>query len=315
MKKIIISLGLCLCVGFTTMAQDLVVVEETGSNPALVNKRGISLLPEAGDFAIGVDATPFLKYLGNFFNQAGANEAPLFNGVDNTIYGKYFLENDRAIRAKLTLNIGGDTYKGVVPDDQRIGTNPLNPDATVIDVMKANATAVELRVGYEFRRGHGRVQGFYGGEVGFGYGSGKQKYEYANPITAANQKPNTWDFAPVDPDYSPNGYRTTEVKFGRTIAATVAGFVGVEYFFAPQISIGGEFNLGFTYASRGQDEWTNEYWNSSIDGVQTQTTRYDSWTQGNIDPSTGTYYSSPVEAGTTKLFTRPSGSIFLMFHF
>ncbi len=313
MKKIIFSLGLCLVVGFTSMAQDMVVVEEVSENPALVNKRGIPLLPNAGDFAIGVDATPFLKYLGNFFNK-DANDAPLFNGVDNTIYGKYFIENNRAIRAKLLLNFGNDTYKGVVANDEARANNPLNADATVVDVMKQNTSNIELRVGYEFRRGRGRVQGFYGGEVGFGYGSGKQKYEYANPMTAVNQTPSTWDFAPVNPGQYSASVRPTELKMGHTIAATVAGFVGVEYFFAPQISIGGEFNLGFTYASRSQDEWTTESWNASANKVQTQTTRYDSWTDVKVDAS-GSPYLSRVEAGTAKLFTRPMGSIFLMFHF
>jgi hypothetical protein len=56
------------------------------NNAAYVNKRGVYLLPQAGDFALGVDATPFLEYLGNLFS--GSYDAPMFGG--GSIYGKYF---------------------------------------------------------------------------------------------------------------------------------------------------------------------------------------------------------------------------------
>ncbi len=295
MKKVIFSLGLCLCVGFTAMAQDMVIVEETES-PAFVNKRGISLLPQAGDFAIGIEATPFLEYVGNFFNQSGTNKAPLFEGRDFTIYGKYFMEDNRAIRARLTLNIGSTADKGVVRNDEEVANNPLNADATVIDVAKYNSTDVMLSAGYEFRRGRGRVQGFYGGEVLLGYGSGKNKYEYANPMTAVNQIPTSYNF---DGNWnSTTGTRTTEKKYGNTFAGGIGAFVGVEYFFAPQISIGGEFNIGFLYSSTSQTETTTETWNASANSIQTQTNRSGSW-----------------EAQDVGFYTKPEGHIFLMFHF
>jgi hypothetical protein len=294
MKKIIFSLVLCLCAGFSAMAQDLaVVVEEDASSAAFVNKRGISLLPKAGDYAIGVDATPFLQYLGNFFNKDN-NTAPLFNGVDNTIYGKYFLEDNRAIRAKLRLNAYKDQNKGTVINDYEVANNPLNPYATTVDVRNTNTYDVDLFAGYEFRRGRGRVQGFWGAEAGFGFGKGTQKYEYGNPITNLNQTPSSIFGT------SPITGRTTEVSYGTELRATIAGFVGVEYFFAPQISIGGEFNLAFLYAYRGQDEITSEKYDSASDQIQTINRRY--------------RYSGDL-AGAIGLQTKPTGSIFLMFHF
>ena len=296
MKKIIFSLGLCLCVGFTAVAQNMVVISEEVENPAFLSKRGVPLLPQAGDFAIGVEATPFLKYAGNFFNQAGNNAAPAFSGKDVSIYGKYFLENDRAIRARLTINAGSSTEKGVVPNNEERANNPLNANATVVDAKINNATNVMLSAGYEFRRGHGRVQGFYGGEASLGFGSKKDKYEYANPMTAVNPTPSTWNFNTSA--VANVATRTTETKYGNTVTGGVGAFVGVEYFFAPQMSIGGEFSLGLYYTATSQTEGTTETWNASANSLQTQSSRNGNW-----------------DAMATGLKTIPEGRLFLLFHF
>lgn len=305
MRKITISFVLFMCVGLSSFAQEM---NQRVENDPRLTKNGYRYLPVKGDYAIGIEATPFFEYLGNMFTD-GTNKAPLFNGTDNTIYGKYFLENNRAVRAKLRLNIGKDTYKGVVPNDEQVANNPLNPLATALDLKKVNSTDVELRVGYEFRRGHGRVQGFWGGEVGFGIASGKIKYDHGNPMTTANPNPNTWDFANVDPDYARIPSRATEAKLGNTFSGTIAAFAGVEYFFAPQLSIGGELNLGFTFAKRGQDETTYEYWNASSNNRETQTLRGGSW----IEEDGSNWYN--VEANSTGLFTKVTGQIFLLFYF
>lgn len=295
MKKLIFSLGLCFCMGFMAMAQESTEQATSKDNdPAFTSRRGVPLLPKAGDFAIGIDATPFLNYVGNMFNQSNGISAPSFDGVDLMIYGKYFVEDNVAIRAKLYLNTGSDVIKGVVQNDAEVANNPLNSLATVIDVMKAKSTNVELRVGYEFRRGRGRIQGFYGGEVGVGYGSGKYVYEYANPMTAVNSNPSSFDFNGnvASPE------RATETKLGNSFSGTIAAFAGVEFFIAPQLSIGGEFNLGLTYASQSQSESTVEYWDGSKVATQSARALGSSW-----------------PASSTSFATKPTGTLFLMFHF
>ena len=292
MKKIIFSLVVCMCIGFSAKSQDI-------GDPAYINKRGVALLPHAGDFALGIDATPFLRYLGNFFTRS-ENDAPDFNGVEQSIYGKYFLQDNRAIRVKLSVNVLNNTEKGVVTNDEQIANNPLNPYATVIDVWNATNTDVHLGLGYEFRRGEGRVQGFWGGEILLGYGSGKDKFEYANPMTAVNRKPTSTYFNRNIDDSDPYR-RRTETKNGNKITGGLGAFVGVEYFFAPRISIGGEFGLGFVYCSAGQSVRTWEYWDVSAGKLQTTTERRNGrrW-----------------DAETIGVFTRASyGSIFLMLHF
>lgn len=294
MKKLFISLGLCLCVGFAATAQDVVVVEEV-SNPAYTSNRGVSLLPEAGDFALGIEATPFLEYLGKLFTSG--NSAPTFNGVDNMIYGKYFLEDNRAIRVKLRLNIYQDQHKGTVANDAEIATNPLNSLATAVDVQKINTQDVELYVGYEFRRGRGRVQGFYGGEVSLGYNGGKAIYDYGNPMTELNQNPSTTNFGS---NVAVPGQRVTESRYGSQFSFGLGGFVGVEYFFAPQISVGGELGLGFKYSTRGQTENKMEAFDAASNQIQTLENR--------------TRNANDL-AQTVGLRTRTYGNIFLMFHF
>lgn len=299
MKRVIFSLSLCLCMGFASMAQD---VEEY--NAAYANKRGVYLLPQKGDFALGVDATPFLRYLGNFFSSSG-NSAPLFNGVDQTIYGKYFVRDNRAIRARLTLNLLNDTEKGFVRDDEEFNFDPSSIE-TLLDVQHTSNTDVELGIGYEFRRGNGRVQGFWGFEAAFGFNSGqKRTLEYGNPIDVNVDQPtptrpstyqgftNIWDY------YDSRDRRLTEEKDGSVYSAGLGIFVGVEYFFAPQISIGGEFGLGARAYRTGQDKKIWESWSTITDNLQSETVRPDNWNDVPV-----------ITVGT-----RTSGRIFLMFHF
>lgn len=47
----------------------------------ITNKKGTPILPQAGDYAIGVDATPFLEYFGNMFNGENFNAAQVFNTI------------------------------------------------------------------------------------------------------------------------------------------------------------------------------------------------------------------------------------------
>ncbi|GHT13636.1 hypothetical protein AGMMS4956_10110 [Bacteroidia bacterium] len=251
-----------------------------------------SRLPKAGDFALGIDATPFLSYLGNIFS-SGGNTAPSFDGVDNTIYGKYFLKDNAAIRAKLHLQFEQSKYKQTVPDDYVAIADPTNTEATAVDVRKDITNGVALQLGYEWRRGKGKVQGFCGGELLIGYLHEKEVYDYANAITAANQSPSTGFIT-----YPNIGERIVENKWGGVFSVGLGAFVGVEYFFAPQISIGGEFGLGVIYRIRGQDEITSE----GILAGDRHEWKYRERYGG-------------AEAFLLGLSTSTSGSIFLLFHF
>ncbi|MDL2262047.1 hypothetical protein LJC11_00920 [Bacteroidales bacterium OttesenSCG-928-I21] len=252
MKKIIITTVLCFGLLMPAIAQNT----EKRDDPTL-NKRGIALLPKAGDFAIGISANPFLKYLGGFMggNSTVNGLMPTFGVVEQTLYGKYFLEDRVALRAKLHLNFGKIKFKDEVRDDYALLVDPTNVMARVMDVKTESINEFDINLGYEMRRGKGRVQGFFGGEVCFGYAKNKTTYSYGNPITESNQTPSISGAlaSPIG-----IGYRAVEVNHGTYLNFGLGGFAGVEYFFTPQISIGGEFNLGFAYAIKGQDEVKTE---------------------------------------------------------
>ena len=296
MKKIVISIGLCL-VGFVSMAQN---VDEV-NNAAYVSKRGVYLLPQAGDFAIGIDVDPFLTYLGSFFSNYG-NTAPDLSS--QTIYGKYFLDDNRAVRAKLMLGLFNAVNKGFVLDNAAFVSNPAT-DRTVVDIERTSGSEVLLQAGYEFRRGNGRVQGFYGGEIVLGYGGGKVKYDYGNRMTAEVKAPLTYDFySSSSPQAS--DYRPTEIKLGKTFLAGLGAFAGVEYFFAPQLSLGCELGLGFVFENTGQNKATIEEWNYVADRREVNSTKNqsgDSWSN---------YGTNARNLGGG---TYTTANLFLLFHF
>ena len=285
MKKVIFSIGLCLCVGFSAMAQ----VDET-ADPALVNKRGVSILPKAGDFALGISTDPFFNYMGNFFGKSNTNTyKPTFTN-DFGIHGKYFLQDDRAIRVGLNLGLGSSKSIGTVADN-------TTTDKFGEDELKRNATNVDLFVGYEIRRGRGRVQGFYGGGVNVGFGSDKETYSYYNSFSSTTPAPTTTTNFSTGAS-SPQSSRTTEWKSGAEFSVGLGGFVGVEYFFAPQMSLGGEFGLGLGFSNRGKGKTITEYWDAVDSRVRTNETEARNGNTGNFTFGTDS-----------------SASIFLTFYF
>jgi hypothetical protein len=86
-------------------------------------------LPKAGNFAIGVDATPIFDYLGNIFNNTVGNTLNLSRPA---IYGKYYLDDKTAIRGVLALASTNTKNEFYVRDDAAFYTDPLSK-AEVVD--------------------------------------------------------------------------------------------------------------------------------------------------------------------------------------
>ncbi|GHV62563.1 hypothetical protein FACS1894195_4610 [Bacteroidia bacterium] len=178
-----------------------------------------SILPKAGDFAIGVDATPFLKYVGGFFYNNSTN-----TDIDALgIHGKYFVKDAQAIRANLKFGIYTDQTNNDVEMGLKKETNSVND--------------FNLNLGYEWRRGSKHLQAFYGIELLGGYNSGKSTKEIADTISGDSQELKT---------------------LGATISAGLGVFAGLEYFVAPKISVGAEVGFGAKYSMKGNDEITTE---------------------------------------------------------
>lgn len=180
MKKVISSFAL-LIITNSLLSQDL------------TSKKGEVFLPETGDYAVSVDATPFLNYAGNFFGKTTANTAPVFNFLNNnqTIIGKYFKDAQTAYRVGLRLGLGSTTEKKNVEDvlfsQSGAAANQFpNPPATVENKHKQSKVNIGITLGIEKRRGKTRLQGFYGADAGIWIGSIKDKYTYGNALAATS---------------------------------------------------------------------------------------------------------------------------------
>ncbi|MFC2100580.1 hypothetical protein ACFLRZ_01995 [Bacteroidota bacterium] len=259
MKRILLAILIVFCAVTFINAQ------------GLTSKKGIPILPQKGDYALGVNATPFLNYLGNFMNGNTNNTNTVnFSFVSNsvnTIYGKYFLEDDKAVRVNFRFGKITETQKVfIMKDISPVPVPPVLPTEEVVeDSWKNSQTIIALSGGLEKRRGHGRVQGIYGGDIGIIFMSEKNTYEYGNPINADYPSPDRTSFNfgdnYVGTNFIGNDEWITECKEGSVFGFSIRGFVGVEYFFAPKISIGGEFGWGIGFYSMGEGEQTSESWN------------------------------------------------------
>lgn len=239
----------------------------------LTSKKGEPFLPEAGDYAVSIDATPFLNYAGNFFGKTANNSAPTWNFLNgnNTITGKYFKDATTAYRVGIRLGFGSTTDKrnvAALPTSTVVAYPTL--DATAENVHKQSKTNVGISVGLEKRKGKTRLQGFYGADLGIYFGSTKNKYTYGNAlagnatagsavnVTAADDFGTGNVTATVLSNGQQGSARATVMKSGATVSVGVRAFVGAEYFIAPKVSIGGEFGWGLGVSMTGKSKSTWE---------------------------------------------------------
>lgn len=250
MKKQLLTIAAICGVSVASFAQD-----------APTSKNGYVVLPEAGDYAIQMDATPILNFAlnaVNIMNNTGqtAQHPGYVTGFSQVLVGKYFMSETMAIRGKLAINTAGTTEK-------KYGDNPLTPSAAepenvLISTEKNGNRQVIIGGGVEMRRGHNRLQGFYGGEVliGLGGSSMKETFEIA------------YDKTSQDSGYvSVGDSRTLSSKTGLQLTFGLRGFAGVEYFVLPKISIGAEFGWGFGVMTSPRGTTETESWNIPSGGT------------------------------------------------
>lgn len=266
----------------------------------MTNKNGVNILPEAGQFAIGFDALPFLRFAGNMFNGNTFNNNaiaafPNFggSGAGGTLYGKYFLSETMAIRGRVGL------FQSTVQRVERVmldGQAVPQTNIEVEDEMIAHDFHMEFGGGMEFRRGKGRLMGVFGGEVFMTLDNSKERYTYGNALTADNQAPGTSDFGTSNIINA--GTRVISRTDANSFGVGARGFAGVEYFFAPQISIGAEFNLGIAYRGTNRSEQVTEEWDD-LGAAVLEINDLDAGVLTNFGVATGVW----------------GGAITLMFHF
>jgi len=282
-RKISNILALLLITVTAAVAQD--ATTSTSDIYSLTNKKGEKFLPTSDEWALGVSANPFLDYLGNFLN-FGGNSSPDFDYTANpannvALFGKKMIDQNTAWRVRFNVGVNTAINKGVVEQD-RLNADPAYP-AFAEDWRRSNTTTVVIAPGYEKRRGSTRLQGIYGGELVIGYSSSKTTYQYGNSINADFTTPTSFTgFVPTNLS-SGGSVRQTENKAGGNFLVGARGFVGVEYFFAPKISIGGEFGYMVAFRTQGRGTVTTETWDGANNNVrETKTDVYNAGGLTNI---------------------------------
>ena len=242
------------------------------SETILLSKKGEPILPEAKDWALSVDASPFLTYTGKLLSNDGA-DAPAVNSLANyplTIGGKYFISAKQAYRARVRIGIASQTINNSVVDNQ----NTTLDTVYIKDSRKSSSTNVTLAFGKEFRRGKTRLQGFYGGEGIIGISTGKSIYSYGNTFSNLNVSPTSTDFVtPTALGYAsaPANSRIQSESNGTGIKVAARGFVGAEYFIFPKMSIGLEFGFSLMYFNQNDGKLSSESWDAAAGSVKNKT--------------------------------------------
>jgi hypothetical protein len=246
MKKITLMIAV-VAMFFAANAQD-----------EFLSKRGMAILPEAGDYSIGINATPFLQYAGNVFNGNMGNAAPTFGWTAANpmeITGKYMVDANTAYRGIIRIGFTSTKQKFYSTQDGQTAA-AYDANVTVEDTYGNTQMNIGLGAGMEKRRGNGRLQGVYGAMAMLSFATDKDKYEYGNAYSSTNMAPTRNNFNGNDL----GGAWVIDNKAGTTIGFNAYAFVGAEYFIAPKLSISGEFMWGLGFAKTGEGTLNYEYW-------------------------------------------------------
>jgi hypothetical protein len=250
---------------FTTAA-----IAQTGE---ITSNRGENYLSQDGDWGLTISADPILNYAGNLFN-GNTNNGTNTTGPwwsSNTTWDPYDLNGDgetrggfgygetyavigikklidanTAYRGKVRLGFG--SHKETVLVDDVTSDDPAD---MVEDATKTGGMNIVIGAGLEKRVGSTRVVGVYGAQIEIGIASLKDTYEYGNDINDVG------------------GSRSTEYKYGGAFMVGLNAFGGIEWFFAPKMSLGAEYTWGLSMESKGFDEESFEY-ADGVDGPGSQ---------------------------------------------
>lgn len=243
--------------------------QDTSTDPTLVkNRKGQEVLPKAGDIGLGFNAVPVIDFLvqsvkvgaqGNLGATAGTT-SQFTQNAGQQIVGKYFLDARTAVRARFGFNTLGTTQTNLVQDSKSVYEAALsgNPDAvraasilTVQDKRSFVQNNLMIAVGFEKRRGYGRLVGFYGAELGVSRAAQKDKYTYGNEFSNTYPTVFTNNFATgatTTQGVAGTTSRTIEEKIDAQWGIGARGFVGIEYFVFAKISIAAEYGFGYSFS-------------------------------------------------------------------
>src|ERR1041385_4535948 len=129
-RRIYSLLTVMLMTATAVLAQDA-----TTDTPVLKNKKGEAYLPVTDEWALGISATPFLGYIGNFLNGTLNQGSPAFTYASNpassvpngiAIFGKKMVDEHTAYRVRFNVTVRSIMNKAVVVQDN-VNANPAFP--------------------------------------------------------------------------------------------------------------------------------------------------------------------------------------------
>jgi hypothetical protein len=279
MRKLLLTASLAFAVAFAN-AQ------------TMTSKNGSPILPETDDWSIGFDATPVLNYFGNMFNNT-ANNSVYMNYPSNntmTIVGKMVKDENTAYRAKVAINFGSHT--------NTFGTSTYNSFDSLFtpSEIKTSTMNITLGAGLQKWRGKGRLKGYYGAEAMIGFGSTTDStFSYLKDLATTSGL---------------GSIQVKENKGGSIFGFGVNGFIGVEYFFAPKMSLSAEYTWGIAISSVGESELSY----SVVDAPTGTPVVSDKSAKGNKSSDFTVGVGNTVTPNITSN-TSSNGSIVLSFYF
>ncbi len=300
-------------------------------------KKGYEILPKKGDIALGFNTIPILDMLLGTLNRAtpfagSSNVIQYTSNSNNQIVGKYYLDAKTAVRARFGFNTLSGSMTNQVQDAEAMYKATLG---TADDIAAASLLRVNdkltfsknnwmLTVGYEKRRGYQRLQGYYGAEIGIGGNGSRESVTYGNAFS---------DMYPVQYTNNFNGFGVTTVsntggRVARTLEAKnrggfrigARGFIGVEYFIFPKISIGAEYGWGYSISTRRAATLTREVYNNGQNGpaVFKETVDVDTRevSRGfSVDNNSASAFSMNNTLGGNTSLNGGAGALTILFHF
>jgi hypothetical protein len=237
-------------------------VTTAAAAPEAPSAWGTKTTHRQGMWALGFNAVPVLNFglnVVNVFANTGQDATGMLTsptGLNQTLFARYYLRDDLALRASVQL-IASDATTVTYYEDPRDVVDPeveAGDRTEVQDTTTTSSSNVVLGGGIEKRHSFGRFEGFYGAEAFLGFGGSKTSTDYG------------WKF-------SDRGNNAAEQLAGRTlindggtsIGLGARGFAGIEYFVLPELSISAEYGLGGSYSISPNGVIVTESWETTTD--------------------------------------------------
>jgi hypothetical protein len=244
----------------------LFLATATFAQDGLTSKKGEAYLPEAGDWSIGFDASALTSFVGNMANAGNNNAgltAPMMDNVGQEIRFKMFKDEKTAYRLRARIGMSSsstDVYDMYNPD----ALNTTADEEFTTNTKTSSGLNLVLGAGLEKRRGNTRIQGYYGGEVFFGLLGGTKTTTSTGSVLSDDFNLNTTD--PLTNVVTYGERQTEDVQAGK-FTLGLQGFIGVEWFFAPKVSLGAEYTWGLAMNSFSETSTTVEFWGRSAEQI------------------------------------------------